>query len=193
MSKRKQIIVDRDFQFKTTFKILGIIIFLLAIIAVGIGIHAANNNKKLEKTILKLEDIITDQDHIVEALKGYSNFSNEKETRIASKTMSNNLVENIRLMKKNTFSIHSIIRMNNLIIIIVLIFIVAQGFILYFYIIRKTNTISGPVFVMSNHIRRILSGEESEIRSLREDDQFKELYDLLMELTESYIEEKRSK
>jgi signal transduction histidine kinase len=39
---------------------------------------------------------------------------------------------------------------------------------------------------MNRHIRRILDGEDSEIRSLRKNDEFKELYDSLTELSERY-------
>jgi len=193
MENRKKYVIDKNFQYRVTFKILALILFLVGIITVGIGIHATNNNYTLKKTVSKLQDTITDQNHIIQAMKEYPEFAKLKERRIASQIISSNLDENIDLMHANVGYIQGIIRMNNLIIIFILIFVIVQSVILYVYLIRKTNTISGPVFVMNRHIQKILSGENSEIRSLRKNDEFKELFDSLSELTGRYEGLKKKK
>ncbi|PKL41225.1 MAG: hypothetical protein CVV44_00895 [Spirochaetae bacterium HGW-Spirochaetae-1] len=193
MENRKKYVIDKNFQYRVTFKILALILFLVGIITIGIGIHATNNNNTLKKTVSKLQDTITDQNHIIQAMKEYPEFAKLKERRIASQIISSNLDENVDLMHANVAYIQGIIRMNNLIIIFILIFVIIQSVILYVYLIRKTNTISGPVFAMNRHIQKILNGENSEISSLRKNDEFKELFDSLSELTARYGELKTKK
>ena len=104
---------------------------LLSIVTIGSGINATNNNSILKNTVLKLQDAITDQNHIIQAMKQYPEFEKLKERRIASQIVSSNLDENFDIMKKNVKYIDGIIRMNNLMIICILVFLIVQGIILY--------------------------------------------------------------
>jgi hypothetical protein len=186
MGNRRNYIVDKRFQYRITIKIVILIMFILSIVTIGVGIHATNTNRSLKFTISKLGDTIVDQEHMIYALREYPDFSSETEKKIASKILSENIDANIRLMKDNVARIEDMITMNNRIIIGILVFFLLQGVATYIYILRKTSTLSGPVFVMNRHIRKVLEGEDSEIRSLRKNDEFKELYESLAELSEKY-------
>jgi len=50
------------------------------------------------------------------------------------------------------------------------------GVFLYIYLIRLTNRISGPIYVLTRHIQDILSGADPDLRELRKNDELKEFY-----------------
>lgn len=187
---RKMIIVDKKFQFKTTFTIVGIILILLGLVIIFIGIHTSSNNQILAGTTDKLEDNIVDQGHIIDALYGYSELTEKNDRRIAGKVIANNLRENISLMKSNISRINNIIKNNGLILLILIIFIAVQSIIVFLIFIKKTHSISGPIYVMTKYIRDLLDGGESQIRPLRRRDEFKELFELLKELINRYEKKK---
>jgi signal transduction histidine kinase len=186
MGNRRNYVVDKRFQYRITIKIVILIMFILSIVTIGVGIHATRINDSLALTVSRLGDTMVDQEHMIYALREYPGYSSEADKKIASKILSGNIDANITLMKENVKRIEGMISMNRRIIIGILVFFLFQGIATYIYILKKTSSLSGPVFVMNRHIRRILDGEDSEIRSLRKNDEFKELYDSLTELSERY-------
>ena len=57
MKRRKRIIIDKKFQFKTTFSIIGLVTLLAAIIVAAIAISVVYNNHRIER-INVMEDTI---------------------------------------------------------------------------------------------------------------------------------------
>jgi signal transduction histidine kinase len=58
-----------------------------------------------------------------------------------------------------------------------------MGLILFYYLIGLTHTISGPIYVMTQHIQDIIDGKEPAVRALRDDDQLKDFYEKFVEMT----------
>ena len=48
MSKRKQLIIDKEFQLKTTFSIIGMVAGIVAVIVIVIGANIVYNNRSME-------------------------------------------------------------------------------------------------------------------------------------------------
>ena len=68
-----------------------------------------------------------------------------------------------------------------LITIVITILVIA---VYYIYMLQMTHRISGPIFVMSRHIQEMIDGKEPQFRSLRDNDEFKDMYAKLVELGE---------
>jgi sensor histidine kinase YesM len=81
----------------------------------------------------------------------------------------------IKNLKKN-------IDRNFLLVSVIIAVVLLQVVILYFFLIRLTHRISGPIYVISRHIEDIISGKEPELRGLRDKDELQEFYEKFAEM-----------
>ena len=172
MNKRRQYVVDKKFQFKTTFSVIGIVTFLAALIVIAIASTLAYNNNKIH-------EIIQSEDKIFQALAVISSKqAKDPSYKTAIGKMSKDHVDNFK-------TADSITNSNQILLIALLIFIVVQGIVLYIMMILKTHRISGPIYVMSNYMREMLNGKFPHPRPLRKKDELVEFYALFTQLADS--------
>ena len=162
MKQRKQYIVDKKFQLKTTFSVIGIVFIVIAIVIGAIGVNITMNNTRLSH-------VVEIQDNIVQALTAYSQSYEGTSQKIAIKNISNDHFANLN-------TIRGIIKTNNTLLIILIAFILLQGFVLYIVLIRKTHKIAGPIYVMRNYMQDIINGTLPDPRPLRKNDELKDFY-----------------
>ncbi len=167
MSKRKQYVIDKKFQFKTTFTIIGVVAIITAFIIGAIATSVVYNNTKI-RNIYEIED------NIVHFLTSRTVAGEDRafERAIDDVTMNHT---------KNMKTLNTIIRFNNILLIILLVIIITEGIVLYVLLIRKTHKIAGPIYVMSNYMKQIIDGEKPRFRPLRKNDEMKEFYKLLQD------------
>ncbi|MCX7680272.1 MAG: hypothetical protein N2316_13790, partial [Spirochaetes bacterium] len=103
--------------------------------------------------------------------------------------------QNITTMENIIHHSQKLISYNMWLLLSVVIFVVIQGFVLYFMLIRKTHRIAGPIYVMSSYMNQIIEGKIPEkIRKLRKNDELQEFYKIFERMVESLknrIEEKK--
>ncbi len=162
MKQRKQYIIDKKFQLKTTFSVIGIVFIVIAIVIGAIGVNITMNNTRLSH-------VVEIQDNIVDALITYSQSSEGTSQKIAIKNIANDHVNNLK-------TIRDIIKTNNTLLIILIAFILLQGFVLYIILIRKTHKIAGPIYVMRSYMQDIINGTLPNPRPLRKNDELKDFY-----------------
>lgn len=156
--KKRNRLVNKRFQLKTTFSIIGIIIItLIALIAVT-GLILSDNNRRIAGAL----QVVTP------AVAG------EAQTQqLTSK------VETAALLR-------DLISRNRMIITVMIITTVILGITLYYYLINLTHRISGPLYVLSRHMDDIMEGRKPDLRELRKNDEFKEFYEQFTELLRRY-------
>jgi hypothetical protein len=181
MKKRKQYVIDKQFQFKTTFIFIGIVSILTALVIIAIAFTLANNNNKIR-------GIIQSEDQIFQALTVISSgqIKNNTYKTAISDIMSKDHVNNFKITDR-------IIKYNQILLIALFIFIVVQGIILYMMLILKTHRISGPIYIMSEYIKEMINGKFSHPRPLRKNDEFIEFYALFTKLADSLAKGKVKK
>jgi hypothetical protein len=184
MNKRKNMIIDKKFQLKMTFSVIAIIFLVVTIIITILGINAVSNNRKVDKTIKKLEEVIISHEQHLEALQNYIDIKTVQDMKLATKILTKNMNENLSIMNRHIAIMNNIIKGNYILFTVIILFFVLQTVILYFIILKKTHTISGPVFLLKKNINAMLNGKSPELRPLRKHDEFKELYDLLVKLAD---------
>jgi hypothetical protein len=163
MIRRKQIIIDKKFQFKTTFSIIGMVTIVAALIVAGMAASLVYNNHRIEK-------INAMEDRIVQYLqvKSITEKSTEPDKN-AMKEIAVNHSNNMAVMK-------SLVRNNKILLAVLVVFVICQGGILYLMLIKKTHRIAGPVYVMSRYIKDIIKGEYPVMRKIRKKDELQEFY-----------------
>jgi hypothetical protein len=207
MIKRKQYIIDKEFQMKQTFSILGIKFVIVAILIVIIGVHAALNNRKLssitkqnDEITKSLDEIMIAQDNIVETEMAWINNPKDRPNtatinEVAQKHYKNltDMKENIRTIQTNISNINNIIKYNNLVLLLIIIIVLIQSVILYAVMIRKTHKISGPIYVIKNYMKEIIDGKFPTPRPLRKDDEFQDFYEIFKKMIEVLKEKETHK
>ncbi len=171
MEKRKKVILDKKFQIRTTFSIIGITSVIVTIIIGLISYNIANNNKKLS-------NIIVIEKNVVDALLIYSQENRSREERIVINNISKGHDKNIDI-------IENIIDLNYAFLIAIIAFSVTQCIVLYFILIKKTHRISGPIYVMSKYINEVIQGNYPTLRPLRKKDELQDLYELLSKMIDA--------
>jgi hypothetical protein len=169
MNKRKQILIDKKFQLKTTFTIIGVVTILTVLVIVAISLTAAYNNDRIHK-------IIKSEDKIFQALTVITSKDIKDQSILSSiKQMSRDHINNFDLSDR-------IVDNNRILMIALIVFAIVQGIILYFMMLYKTHRISGPIYVMSMYMKQIIDGKYPDPRSLRKKDEFTEFYELFKQL-----------
>ncbi|HPS57786.1 MAG TPA: hypothetical protein PK514_06730 [Spirochaetota bacterium] len=172
MGKRKKLIIDKKFQLKTAFAVIGVVTAVSLVIISAISASVVYNNEKIGN-IYQIEDNIF---QLMQAanIEGASGDSYQATLGKLTQSHENNL---------NT--IERIARNNRILLASLVFCVLVQGLILYLLVIRITHRISGPVYVMSNYFRDIIDGKLPDPRPLREKDELKDFYELFKELVYS--------
>ena len=172
MAQRKQYIIDKKFQLKHTFSVIGFVTIITAIILGAITVSVVYNNSRIEN-IYEIEN------NIVDFLTSHQISTEDQVYTQAIKQIANNHTRNMITLK-------DIMKFNNILLLILLVVIVVESILLYILLIRKTHKISGPIFVMSNHMKQILNGEWPNTRPLRSKDELQEFYNLFVEVIDKF-------
>ncbi len=172
MFKRKKYIIDRKFQLRTAFSVIGFTAVVSMIIIASIASSIVYNNEKINN-IYEIENNI---------------FQLMQDTTLNCEN-SDNFGNMVQLLTKNhEHNLHTINRINQynrLLLISLVICVVLQGVILFIMIIKITHRISGPVYVMSGYMKEIIEGRIPVTRELRKKDEMKDFYKLFSEMVES--------
>jgi len=171
-AKRKKYIIDKKFQLRTAFSVVGLTAAVSLIIIAAIASTIVYNNEKLNNIYIIEKNIFqVMQDTTV-------NCVNEGDYGKIAELLSRN-------HEHNLYNINRINRNNRLLLISLVVCVVLQGIVLFFLIIRITHRITGPVHVMSGYMKEIIEGKMPAPRDLRDRDQLREFYALFREMVES--------
>jgi len=184
MPKRTQRIVNRPFQLKTAFKIIGIMV-LTSILFVSItGTYAILKNNEITKTAEDLQKAITVENDIIEAFIDYTrkNMDMDSQEILAFKKINEDHKKSMEVMNGNMAMLQGLSRELITLLIVIVIIVIFMCVATFFYLIRLTHRISGPLYLMEKHIDTILAGEQPEMRDLRKKDEFRRLYQKFRDL-----------
>jgi len=178
MTKRTKYLIDKGFQLRTAFSIIGIVAAVSLIILSSIAAFVVYNNEKINN-IYQIEDNIF-QLMQTESLSGKDDKDYRVTVDMLSKNHDNNLININKLAKYNRY-----------LLVAMIICVLFQGFVLFIMIIRITHRISGPIYVMSNYIKEIINGGFPEPRPLRDKDELKKFYSLFVDLVATIKEKNK--
>lgn len=173
---RKQYIIDKKFQLRTAFRIIGIIIITFIIIIAAASVILTDNNKKINSTISDLNRSMAKEKKIIESLiESAGRNADSAHYQAVSKLVETHL-ETMALIHTNIQHLNKALRQNRILVTFLIISGMVLGAFLFFYLIRLTHHISGPLYVMTQHMTDIMNGKKPDIRSLRKNDELKEFY-----------------
>jgi methyl-accepting chemotaxis protein len=172
MTQRKKYIIDRKFQLKAAFSVIGVTAAVSLIIIAAIAASIVYNNDKISN-IYEIENNI---------------FQLMQDTTINCSDNGNFGDMSVMLQRnheQNQHNINKITHYNRLLLVSLVLCVVFQGIILFIMIIKITHRISGPVYVMSGYMKEIIDGRLPSPRNLRDKDGFKDFYELFRDMVEA--------
>jgi predicted PurR-regulated permease PerM len=180
MISKRRIIIDRKFQLKTVFSILGAVSVAFILVIALTGISILSSSKSISSGT---ESITRSLDRIDGRIPSASINSNSD---MKATAVDPNAAGDIR---NEVREIQRVTRMSLHVITGLLVIVVAMCVFLYFYLLKVTNRISGPIYVMTRHINDVLEGRDPELRDLREKDELREFYTQFLALLEKFRRE----
>lgn len=183
-------LIDKKLQLRTTYSVIRFYFIAFFIILILLLIHTALTDKKINGTIQNLQGAIGTEKNIVNAFIKYSDMTSNTELQLKSKKISDDHDKSIKIIETHIQVLTGLLKSNFIIISIIAVFILLMGFILFFYLIRLTHTISGPIYVITQHIQDVMDGKEPSFRTLRENDQLQDFYKQFAEMVKK-IQEKQ--
>ncbi len=183
-------LIDKKLQLKTAFPVIRFYFISFSVIIILMIIHTALTDRKIIGTISSLKGAISTEQNIVNAFIKYSDMTSSPDLQLKSKKISEDHNESIKIIENHITLLSGLLKSNFIVILLMTGFIIVMGLILFFYLIRLTHTISGPIYVMTQQIQDIIDGKEPSIRALREDDQLKDFYSRFVEMAKKIQEDK---
>ena len=193
MKKRKTYLIDKQYQLRTTFSIIGMVSVITAVILGAITISVVHNNSILRENSHKITNIYDIENSIFTSL---SSFPEAVKDPVIKKAM----IQNTRNHEKNMETLNNItsyntkiITYNRILLWAIILVILVQCAALYIILIRQTHRVSGPIYVISNFMKDIIEGRQPNLRPLRQKDELKEFYELFKQMVATVQEREKKR
>jgi len=183
-------LIDKKLQLKTAFSVIRFYFIAFFVILVLMIIHTVLTDIKINGTISNLKGAVDTEQNIVNAFIKYSDLTSNPDLQLKTEKISQDHKQTIKVIETHIAVLSGILKSGFIVISIIAGFIILMGLILFYYLIRLTHTISGPIYVMTQHIQDIIDGKEISLRALRDDDQLKDFYSRFMEMAKKIREDK---
>ncbi len=185
--KRQLIIVNRRFQLRTAFSVIGFILIAYTIIIAAAGIINSYNNRNLSTTVTDLSEAIEKENAIVSDLLRHVNRDRKKSDTLDKNKIQISHGETMNLIQSKISILKRILDQNRVLIMVMILMGILLGVTLFFYLVDLTHRIAGPIHVLSGYMRDIMEGKEPDFRELRKNDEFKDFYEQFIEMAEKKI------
>lgn len=184
MKKKRQIVVDKKFQFGLAASLTIVSAAVISILIVIFALAASDNDKKLQKLSTNQQALTKNQNEMLKTLIKFSKMKDKNDIKFSMGRINNDMNSNKKRMDQNNSILLEIGKSNYNLIRILIAFIVIQSVILFYILIRRSHRISGPIFLINRYINEIKDGKFPEIRPLRTKDDFKEMFDNFRDMVE---------
>jgi nitrogen fixation/metabolism regulation signal transduction histidine kinase len=170
-SQRKKYLIDRKFQLKTTFSLIGFVAVIFALLIAMAGVNLLDVNKRIM--------------NMVEINKAIADTISAPSPQISKEEYASYMLLQTTL-EENKKNVDSMINFNMLLIAIIIAVVILQSAVLFYILIRQTHRIAGPIYVMTNYMKQIRDGKIPEsLRKLRKKDFFQDTYQVFGEMVDS--------
>ncbi len=174
--KRKKLI-NKQLQLGTAFSVMRFYFVVLFVVIVLLVVHTAFTEKKITGTIKDLRGALETEQNIVNAFIKYADMTSSSDLMLKSSRISEDHRKSVKVIEQHITLLTGILKIGLIVIFIIAGIMIFMGVLLFYYMIRITHTISGPIYVMTQQIQDIMEGKEPVMRELRENDNLKDFYE----------------
>lgn len=179
MTKRhmRHIIVNGRFQYHIAATFAGLSALIMAVIIIILSSVLISNNAQLDGISRNQQVLSGTQNEIFKTLIALSASKNLKNMRISADMLKHDNDETKRLLDQNNEKVRVITARNRSLIVMLIVSAAIQSAIIFYIMLRRSNRISGPLFLLNRYINEIRSGNYPEIRKLRSHDDFQDVFE----------------
>lgn len=184
MIMKRQIIVNRKFQLNMAASFAGLSAATMTVIIIVLSSILIINNKKLGEINSNQQTLSATQKEVFKTLVVLSAPENFGKLHLSLEKIRQDNDSTKQLFDANINKIHGITHRNIYIIILLTASAMIQSALVFYLMLKRSHRISGPLFLMNRYINEMKKGKYPEIRALRKNDDFRELFDNFRELAE---------
>lgn len=174
--KRKKKIVHPRFQ----WRVIAVPLILSALVCVSIvgGMiwYAHSTEQKITHAVEVVEDVTEKEDQIVTAFLKFAGTLPARGLSLDASRVTTHHTENMTQLRETYPLLRSHTQQLFLVLAGLGVIFVVQFLLLYWYLLRITHKVSGPVYVIDQILQDVQNGKEPALRDLREGDEFVEMY-----------------
>lgn len=189
MGNRKKKIIDKNFQFRTVFSVTSIALGFFGIIILSTIIAMLATEDRITSEIKTLTSTIKKENMIFSKYLAYSRKTRTGPSNEATTNAMNDHNKYMIVIEDHTASLKKSTDTYFYLLVVTIVASIALGAVFYFFLVRLTHRISGPVYVMKREIQDMIDGKEPGFRSLRREDELKDMHEKLEELWNKIREE----
>jgi methyl-accepting chemotaxis protein len=178
---------------------MGVIFLGIAVIVSIIAFSVNYNHRQFARItdqnarmIQRIDNTASVQDNLVEDLLTLSQDLRDPRQKVAIQEFSMDHYSSMAAIRKNVTdtrsniaAINTIIRYNNILLILIIAVVILQGAALYYIGIKISHRFTGPLVLISRFLRDYIEGRNPTLRPLRREDELQEFYDLFAEAVET--------
>lgn len=184
MGNRKKKIIDKNFQLRTIFSVTSIALGFFGIIILSTIIAMLTTEDRITSEIKTLTSTMKKESKIFSQYLAYSRKSRTGPSDETTTKAMNDHNTYMIVIEDHTASLRKSTDTYFYLMVVTIVASIALGTIYYFFLVRLTHRIAGPVYVMKRDIQDMIDGKEPEFRSLRHEDELKDMHEKLEELWE---------
>ena len=189
----RHIIVNGRFQYHIAATFAGLSALIMAVIIIILSSVLISNNSRLDEISRNQLVLSGTQTEIFKTLIVLSESKNIKNMRISADMLKHDNDETKRLLDQNNEKVRAITTRNKSIIVMLIVSAAIQSAIIFYIMLRRSNRISGPLFLLNRYINEIKNGTFPDIRKLRSHDDFQDVFENFRELADLLKEKNAGK
>ena len=189
MNKR-HILINKEFQISIAALFAAVSALMMTIIIILLSVVLISNNRKLDEIAVNQQVLSGTQGEIFKTLIALSSSKNLNRIHMTTSVIQQDNDNTKKLLGQNNEKIIEITNRNYYIIVMLIVSAVIQSLIIFYLMIRRSHRISGPLFLLNRYIDELRKGQNPEIRPIRTDDDFQDLFDNFRGLADMIKEKK---
>lgn len=182
--KRRRFLINSGYQLKTTAVAVTVTGIVVTAILIVIGYLAWSYSVKLERVVQNQTSFMQNQQELFTSLLYLSESRNLDSIKISREVIEGDMRNNSEMLQETVAVVSHINMVNWRFFVMLLVLLAVQTVVILLVYIRLTHRTAGPLFVLNRYITELKQGKFPEVRPLRKNDNFKDLFKNFRELVE---------
>lgn len=179
---RKKYVLDKKFQFSISLRAIVLPLITTLAICASLLYFAGVNNILINENNRNLSAIIDTQGGMLDIFMAIPALQDPKNPLVRKSDQA--FKENLKITKMINDNHELIMKNSRIVLYFLIVMTVIQTAIIFFQFIFFSHKISGPIHVMTNHLRELRKGNTPSFRPLRKNDELRDFYQEFRETIE---------
>lgn len=179
---RKKYMLDKKFQLEISVRAIVLPLLTIVVIAGVLLYFARVNNRLIQENNGYIGEIVGTQDQMIEMFLSTPALQNVENpiVRNGAETFKKNIGQ-LKMISDNSARI---VKNSSQFFVIIIVLTILQTIVIFLVFIMISHKISGPLHVMTMHLRAIQEGKTPHFRPLRKNDKLHDFYHELRKAVE---------